>query len=240
MWCSARLGHKYAAESMDLLLYLPPGPPLYLCGRHQSLFLIPRNSAQWIAEPFSTSAIWEMPRKAIALSALSHAFSVDVWALDVWGLCTSRLFCYLFIYIYFVIYFTVNDKFAKNDCLVVVILYNFFWEMMSERLEVGSWGMPCSGIKWGGTRRLWVSSNTGLNLPWLILTISCFQQLGLQEWTGRICPKLAFAVRRKYFIYKPSACANSRGKQVFPSAGAEQMRRSRERWWCLPYWRALE
>lgn len=93
--------------------------------------------------------------------------------------------------------------------------------MLSERSGVGSWGTPCSGIKWQGTRRLWVTFNTGLNLPWLILTKSCFQQLGLQEWTGRICSKLAFAVRRRYFIYNASAGANMR-RRIFPSAEAEQ------------------
>lgn len=93
--------------------------------------------------------------------------------------------------------------------------------MLSERSGVGSWGTPYSGFKWWDTRRLWVTFNTGLNLPWLILTKGCFQQPGLQEWTGRISPKLAFAVRRRYFIYKPSAGANTRRK-IFLSSEAEQ------------------
>lgn len=78
-----------------------------------------------------------------------------------------------------------------------------------------------NAMQWDQMRRLWVFFNTGLNLPWLILTKICFQQLGLQEPTGRMSPRLAFAVRKRCFIYKPSAGANSGGR-VFPSDGAEQ------------------
>lgn len=76
MQCPTRLAHSCATESMGLLLHLPLGPSLHLCGRHQSLFFIVRNSVEWIAKPSSISAIWEMTVKTIALSALSHASSV--------------------------------------------------------------------------------------------------------------------------------------------------------------------
>lgn len=39
----------------------------------------------------------------------------------------------------------INDKFAKNECLAVVILYIFLRD--TKRLGMGTWGTPCSGIK---------------------------------------------------------------------------------------------
>lgn len=59
----------------------------------------------------------------------------------------------------------INGKFAKIECLLTC----HFFEgccMVSRRLGRGSQGMPHSKVKAGGIRRLSVSFNTDLNLPW--------------------------------------------------------------------------
>lgn len=114
MRCPARLCHKGAAKSTGLLLHLPLHPPLYLCREHQSLLFIVGNSAQQFPKLPRISAIWGRTIEATALSAL--------FLMPLLWMCAcnptegSGLAACVVI---------INDKFAQNKCLAVVILYVF-------------------------------------------------------------------------------------------------------------------